>query len=144
MPDINTMKESRFLKKEDCGASGILVTIRTCELMNIAKEGAPEEMKWCLTFEEIDKPYVSNVTNRAIIAAAYSETNTDNWGGFKIVLYNNPTISFGGKITGGISARAPRNQAAPVVPAPKPASPPARMPAEKIAQMPGIDEDVPF
>lgn len=134
MPDINTMKSSRFLKKEDCG-NGILLTIRTCEQMNVAMEGAPEELKWCLTFEETDKPYVTNSTNRQLIAQFSGKPNTDHWAGVKIVLWNNPAIGYGGKLTGGISARAPRGPAPAARPAPAAAAPAADAPAE---------EDVPF
>lgn len=137
MPDINTMKESRFLKKEDCG-NGILLTIRSCEQINVAKDGAPEELKWCLNFEETEKPYVTNVTTRAVIAAFTGRPNTDNWGGAKIVLFNDPTVFFNGK-TGGIRARAPRNQ-----PAGKPA--PSAPPSAAINAAPDgpPGEDVPF
>lgn len=141
MPDINTMKSSRFLKKEDCGA-GMLLTIRTCEQMNVAMEGAPEEMKWCLTFEETEKPYVSNVSNRAIIAAFCGRQNTDDWGGVKIVLFNNPSIMYNGK-SGGISARAPRVQT-------KPAGAPIGGGAAKVAVAPApsateeLDSEIPF
>lgn len=141
MPNINTLKESRFLKKEDCGP-GILVTIRSCEQINVAKEGAPEELKWCLNFEETEKPMVLNSTNAQIIAAIVGSQETDNWSGHKVVLYSDPTITFGGKLIGGIRARAPRNQS--VTPASRVMTPPpARMSPQQVAAMPS-DEDVPF
>lgn len=138
MPNINTMKNSRFLKKEDCG-QGLLVTIRSCQQMNVAAEGALEDMKWCLLFDEVEKPMVTNATNRQIIAQFTGLDDTDDWGGHKIVIFNNPNVSFQGKLTGGIGVRAPRPQPS----APQSGKAPARMPAEKIAQMPS-DEDVPF
>ncbi len=127
MPNINTLKESRFLKKEDCGP-GILVTIRGDEMINVAQEGAPEEHKLCLRFDETDKPMVLNSTNAQIIARIVGSDETENWVGHKVVLYNDPGVSFGGKVLGGIRARAPRNQNA-VTPASKVMNPaPARMP----------------
>jgi len=44
--NISELKESRFLKKEDCG-TGILVTISKVTQENVAKEGAPEDLKYC-------------------------------------------------------------------------------------------------
>lgn len=128
--NIAELKESKFLKKEDCG-SGILVTIKGVTQENVAKEGAPQELKWCLHVAESEKPLVLNSTNGQIIAAITGSDDTDNWQGHKIVLYHDPNITFGGKLVGGIRARAPRNQApkpqAPIaqrqaVPTPKPAT----------------------
>lgn len=108
---INELRESKFLKKEDCG-NGVLLTIRKIFQENIAKEGAPPEMKWCVEFDEIEKPMVLNSTNGQLIAQITGSEDTDNWTGRKIVLYLDPSVSFGGKIVGGIRARAPRGKAA--------------------------------
>ena len=126
MPNISVLKSSKFLKKEDCDPP-ILVTIKTCTEENVAKEGAPDELKWCLHFNETDKPMVLNSTNGQIIASFIGKDNTDEWVGHKIVLYHDPNVSFGGKLIGGIRARAPRNrnQIAPSPAAPVPAAKPA-------------------
>jgi hypothetical protein len=109
MPHIDQMRESKFLKKEDVGA-GALLTITGVNQQNVAKEGAPPELKWCVTFHEIDKPMVCNSTNAQIIAQVTGSPETDNWIGHKIVLYTDPNIQFQGKLVGGIRCRAPRNQ----------------------------------
>jgi hypothetical protein len=139
MPHISELKQSKFLTRSDCGP-GILVTIRECFQENVAKEGAPPEMKWCLSFDEQEKPMVLNSTNGQIIAAFIGSENTDDWVGKKIVLYDDPTVSFGGKLVGGIRARAPRGKAAQAKPAPAPApklAPEANTPAQEA-------DDVPF
>jgi hypothetical protein len=132
MPNISELKESKFLRRSDVGA-GALFTIKGCEQINVAKEGAPDDMKWCLLLEETDKPVVLNSTNAQIIAKFTGSDNTDNWTGKKVVFYDDPNISYAGKIVGGIRARAPRITNAPAAgrPAPAPAAAPA-------------DEDVPF
>jgi hypothetical protein len=144
MPKISEMRESKFLKKEDVGA-GALMTIEGCEQHNTAKEGAPAEHKWCLTFAESDKPLVLNSTNMQVCALICGSDDTDDWIGKKIVLYTDPNVSYAGKITGGIRVRAPKvktNGAAPVAakPAPKAAPPPP--PAELANELP--DDDIPF
>lgn len=104
---ISGLKQSRFLTRSDVGR-GILVTIAEIYQDNVAKEGAPEEYKWCIRFVEQDKPMVLNATNGQIIASICHSEETDDWPGHKIVLYDDPNISFAGKLTGGIRARAPK------------------------------------
>jgi hypothetical protein len=106
---ISQLKQSKFLTRADVGR-GVLATIREVIQENVAKEGAPEEMKYCLVFEELDKPMVLNSTNGQIIAVVTGSEDTDNWAGKKIVLYDDPNVSFGGKLVGGIRCRAPRPQ----------------------------------
>jgi len=120
MPDISQMTESKFLKRSDVGA-GKLLTITDCVQMNVAKANEAAEMKWCLNFEEVDKPMVLNRTNAELVGMITGERNSDNWGGMKIVAYDDPSISFGGKLVGGIRVRAPRGPAAQRPPIAKPA-----------------------
>lgn len=119
MPLISQMKVSKFLKRDDVGR-GMLVTIAEVREENVAKEGAPEEMKWCAHFEESDKPMVLNWTNLQLIARIAKDENSDNWSGTKVVLYDDPNVSFGGKITGGIRVREPRPGTVKAAPAPEP------------------------
>ncbi len=107
MPNINTMKASKFLKRDEVGR-GLLVTIQDVRQENVAKEGAPEELKWCAHFREIEKPIVLNWINLQTVAKIAGDDDSDNWGGQMIVLYDDPNVSFGGKITGGIRIRAPK------------------------------------
>lgn len=110
--NVNDIKQSKYLKKEDCG-EGILVTVSGIKEQNVAKEGADAEMKVCLFFNEVEKPMVLNSTNAQIIAkiTGHEDDIEHTWVGAKLVLYNDPNISYAGKITGGIRVRAPKNQA---------------------------------
>lgn len=141
---INLLKESKFLKKEDCEPP-ILVTMKGLSEENLAMEGKPPEMKWCLHFMENIKPMTLNSTNAQAIASIVKSEETDDWAGHKIVLYSDPNISFGGKLVGGIRVRAPRQapQAPrPMMANPAPAPAPATLPyVERAAQVqdPGFD-----
>lgn len=146
---ISGLKQSKFLTRADVG-QGILVTIREIFQDNVAKEGAPEELKWCISFDEAEKPMVLNATNGQIIASIVKSEETDTWPGHKVVLYDDPNVSFGGKLVGGIRVRAPRGQAAAKagavpktagVPTPKPRPAPAHI--EPVPE-PAGDDDVPF
>lgn len=116
MPKTSQMRESKFLKKEDVG-NGALMTVTGCNPHNVAKEGVEPQMKWCLEFEESDKPLVLNSINIQLCEKIFGSDDTDDWVGKRIVLYTDPTISFQGKVTGGIRVRAPKqaNQAKPKV-----------------------------
>ena len=108
---ISALKESKFLKRSDVG-DGVLVTIRNLIQENVAKEGTEEDMKWAIHFEELDKPLILNSTNAQIIAQIVKSEETDDWTGKQVVLYDDPSVSYGGKLVGGIRVRAPRGQAA--------------------------------
>lgn len=135
---ISALKQSNFLTRAEVGR-GVLLTIRNITQENVAKQGAPEELRWCLHFDEVEKPMVLNSTNGQIIAGITKSEDTDNWIGHKVVAYDDPNVSFGGKLVGGIRVRAPRNQTP--APAPKPA--PAQAPAPTQAPQ-GEADDVPF
>jgi len=113
MPKTSEMRESKFLKKEDVGA-GALVTIAGCSQKNVAMEGAHPDLKWCLTFHELDKPLVLNSTNIQICEQICGSDDTDDWDGKTVVLYTDPNVSYQGKLVGGIRVRAPKVKAAPV------------------------------
>ena len=113
MPKLSEMRESKFLKKEEVDPA-VLVTINGIEKHNVAMEGADPEYKWCMTFKELDKPLVMNMTNLQMTSMICGSEDTDDWMGHKIVLYNDPNVSFGGKIMGGVRIRKPKQQPAPI------------------------------
>lgn len=115
MPKTSEMRESKFLKKEDIGR-GALVTIASCVKKNTAMEGAEPELKWCLTFQELEKPLVLNLTNTQMIEQILGSDDTDHWIGKRIVLYTDPNIMYAGKIVGGIRVRKPKDTAPPPPP----------------------------
>jgi len=107
MPRVSDLKQSKFLTKADVEPD-ILVTISGYEDTNVAMESQAPEMKWCLKFEEMDKPLVLNNTNGQLIEAITGSDNFDDWLGKKVVLFNDKTVMFAGKLTGGIRVRASR------------------------------------
>jgi hypothetical protein len=123
MPYISQMKTSKFLSRGDCAQGPILGTMLNVSQENVAKEGADDELKWCLHFSNIEKPLVLNQINMQLIAKIAGSENTDDWTGKQIVIFDDPSVSFGGKITGGLRVRAPKIKTPPSVPpAPRPAA----------------------
>ena len=81
------------------------MTITHLTQEDLAMQGQPPDMKWIVHFKEC-KPLVLNSTNGQLIAQALTSPETDDWAGKEIALYNDPNVSFGGKLTGGVRARA--------------------------------------
>jgi len=105
MPNIDELKTSRFLKKEDCDPP-VRFIIDHVEEQDVAPIGEPRELKWCLFSRNGVKPMVLNSTNAQLIARALGSKNTDDWTGKEIELYWDQNVSFQGKLVGGIRARA--------------------------------------
>jgi len=135
MPSVNDLKQSRFLAQKDLEKPA-LVTISSYQEINVAKEGAEEDKRWALSFRELEKPLILNVTNGQIISAIAGSGDFDNWIGKKIVLYVDKNVSFGGQLVGGIRCRAPRNQPQ------KPADEPEQSFEEQYDIPP--EEDIPY
>lgn len=111
---VNDLKSSKFLTKHDVEPD-ILVTIERDELVNVALETQAPEEKNVLYFKELEKPLVLNMTNGMLIAAITGSETSDDWVGKQIVLYNDKTVMFAGKLTGGIRVRAAKTQAPPPI-----------------------------
>lgn len=107
MPRISEMTPSNFLRKEDCEPP-ILVKINNVAQHNVAMDNQPQDMKWCLEFQENICPLVLNKTNMLMLEAITGSDNSDDWIGRMVVLFNDKTIQFQGKLTGGIRIRAPK------------------------------------
>lgn len=132
--NISELSESQYLKKGDVEPP-IKVTMEGITRKNLAKEGEPAENKYILHFIEDVKPLVLNITNGQLIAAVTGSEETDDWKGKQITLYNDPSISFGGKLTGGIRVQYQ----------PQPGSVPQQAGAAATAEdMAFEDKDLPF
>ena len=102
--NINEMAPSKFIKSQDLTTPRI-ATITGIGNENVGTEAAPE-MKYTLNFQEADlKPLVLNKINLQLCALACGSEETNNWTGKQIVLWADPTVSFGGKLVGGVRVR---------------------------------------
>lgn len=122
MTDLNSMSfdnlvpsNSSYLKKEDVGEDGYILTIKGFSREMLESDGQSEE-KIILHFAEDCKPMVLNRTNAQLLAIATNSKVAGEARGKKIVVYNDPTVGFGGKITGGLRikkvAGAPKSMGA--------------------------------
>jgi len=110
---IHEMMDSKYLKKEEVGEDGTVVTIEGFERVNVAPDDKPEELKWIMHTREFDKPLIINTTNLKLCERVLGSDDTDDYIGKQIVLYNEPNITFGDKLVGGIRVKAHRKAAPP-------------------------------
>ena len=118
MTDINSLFPSNYLKKEDFPGPRAL-TIR-----ELKREQLDNEDKLVLYFHEEAKGFVLNKINAQLISAELNTPQVEAWTGRQITLYNDPSVSFQGKLTGGIRVQVHPKQA-PAAAAPAPATVPA-------------------
>lgn len=104
MANINTMVQSKYLKTADV-PDPVIVTIRGIKQVNMAKEGDAPEMKFAIFFQEMDKPMILNSTNIHVCAKVCGSEETNDWKGKEIILFTDPSVSFGGQVVGGLRFR---------------------------------------
>lgn len=93
--------QSKYLAKGDVGEDGLILTIRGFKMESVkADEG--DEDKVVMYFMEDVKPMIVNRTNSQLIGVATGTRTAGEAKGKQIVVYNDPTVGFGGKITGGL------------------------------------------
>jgi len=130
LPDnIDQMGSSPFFKAADLNTP-VLVTIRDIVQQNVAADDKPVDEQWVISFFETDKALVCKSVNRELMAVALQSRNPNTWLNQKIVLFNDPTVMFGGKATGGVRVRAPKNQ--------------PQQAMTEIQTDPELDDDIPF
>lgn len=119
--------DSKYLKKEDVGDDGVILTIKSFDREMVKGDNGDEE-KLIMYFVENYNPMVINRTNAQLLAVATGAKNAGEAVGKEIIVYNDPTISFGGKVTGGIRIK-------------KLAGAPKRADAKDLTD---VEDDVPF
>ena len=97
-------KQSKYLTKEDCDPP-LLVQIFNVTTDQVEGDHAVEE-RAVLHFHGDVKPMILNNTNKELLKAITGATTVGQLKNQQVVLYNDPTIMFRGKITGGIRIRA--------------------------------------
>ena len=108
---LDDMLESKYLKQSDVDGE-TLVTCVGVKRVNVAKEDEAQELKWIVKWAEFPKPMVINATNIKRLFK-YLGNDTDEWKGGTVILYVDPDIEFGGKVTGGLRVKQASGKAAP-------------------------------
>lgn len=108
MTDLNNLSfdqlvpsNSKYLTKDDAGEDGVVLTIKGFR-METLKGDDGEEDKMVMHFMEDVKPMVLNRTNAQLIGVVTGCKTAGEARGKQLVVFNDPTVGFGGKITGGL------------------------------------------
>jgi hypothetical protein len=100
MPRMGAMFPSKWLAAADLDDADLTLTIASCS----EEQVTPQDNKWVLWFEEVEKGMVLNKTNSKMIAALLLSDDTDEWVGRKITLF--PTqVDFQGDQVDAIRVR---------------------------------------
>lgn len=107
--NVNDIYQSNsdFLKAEDIGNNFWTMTIKSVEM----KAFDNGERKLALTFTELDRNLLLNMTNARAISDLYG-AGTDGWIGKQIMLFTMP-VDYQGKKVNAIRVRGPAPQASP-------------------------------
>lgn len=122
MTDLNSLSfdqlvpsKSRYLTKDDVGEDGLVLTIKGFRMETLETDEGNED-KMVMHFMEDVKPMVLNRTNAQLVGVVTGAKTAGDARGKSVVVYNDPTVGFGGKITGGLRIKKVAN-------APRPAPP---------------------
>lgn len=111
--DVSGDLTGSFLKQSDFDRDpAITFTIARVEKKDFeAKNGRPAESKWVVTFDG-DRCLGLNKTNLQLLAKWFGK-RASAWRGQKITVYRDESISFGGRLVGGLRVRKPQPQDVP-------------------------------
>ena len=90
---IQSVRKSNYLARADVDPA-IVVTVKEVVEEELDTPTGPE-MKWVVYFEELEKGMVLNWINSQTIAKILGSEAFDDWSGGKIVLYDDPNVTFG-------------------------------------------------
>lgn len=119
--------ESRFIKSSDLlRADGSYMSIEL-EISHVTVEelgeGRDKEERFVLRLVGKEKGLVLNKTNEQMLVTTHGDPGSaspkivsEHFSGKHMVLYYDPTVSFGGQIRGGLRLRPPDNGRGPVQP----------------------------
>jgi predicted phosphoribosyltransferase len=135
------MKKGKYLKTEDLNDIGgeATVTVVGVKEMNVALENQPEQMKWVMKVQELDQLVILNNTNLQLMEKATGSDDSSQWRGKQIVIYVDESVSFGGKLVGGIRVRRVPAAVAEATPAVAP-----KQTAKAGDKFDDFEDDIPF
>ena len=106
---LSDMIESKYLKQADVDGE-VVVTVQSITKVNVARDDEDADYKWTIKFHEFAKPMVANPTNLKRLAK-YLGDDSDDWIGNSVVVFVDPDIEFGGKVTGGLRIKGVKHPA---------------------------------
>jgi hypothetical protein len=111
--DVSSDLGGAFLKQSDFDHDpAIAFTISRVEKVHFeAKNGRPAEDKWVVHFDG-ERALSLNKTNLTLLAKWFGK-RPSAWKGQQVTVYRDESISFGGRLVGGLRVRKPSSQDVP-------------------------------
>lgn len=106
--NVNSLIESKFMKASDLNGEDQIVTIKD---VDFAEVGQNKEKKPVVFFKNIPKGMILNKTNIQALEMATGESDTDDWAGKRVTLYEGETTDPSGKLVPclRIKSKAPKD-----------------------------------
>ena len=120
----------------------LLVTIDRIEEKDVSLADDPEEMKFIVHWKENLLPWIPGDEMLEMIHKIAGHGDIEKWAGTELVIYRDETITFRGKVTGGIRCRGSEQPVAPQRPPIQPSGPNPNYDGDDPA--PVGDDDIPF
>jgi hypothetical protein len=98
---VNDLLEGKYLTAGSFPRP-VRVVIRELKRELVGRQDGPKERKGILYFQGYDKGVVLNKTNTRKLVQILGTDDEVEWIGKAVILRNDETVEFGGKITGGI------------------------------------------
>jgi hypothetical protein len=90
-----------YMKASQLSEDGDRFIIASCDQELIPSQTGAGELKWVLHLEGDAKPLILNSTNINRLVSICGSDETDLWCGQEVILFNDPSISYAGAVTGG-------------------------------------------
>lgn len=112
MTHWKALTESEVIRFADLGTREATVRITKVVRENVTGAGAKVSVKPTIYIEGKSKPIVGNSSICKAISSMYGP-HIEAWPGKLITIYGDPTVTFGGDVTGGIRVKPiiPKEQA---------------------------------
>ena len=101
---------TKFMTNEDV-EHGLLLTVRSAFMQEVTSPSGKSDKKFLMSFVEIEKLFVVNITNFKRCEKIFESLDTDDWINKKLVLYYDPDVSYGGETVGGLRVKKAKTQA---------------------------------
>ena len=95
---------SKYLRQADVTEDGLVVTIKGFKVESVKGDDGDED-KTVMYFEEDLPPMILNRTNASLLSVCTGAKTAGEAKGKKITVYADPTVSFGGRVVGGLRIR---------------------------------------
>lgn len=105
MPRFTDMIESKYLTKDDVNPECI-VTIKNVIQEEVQGDNNQSQLVWILYVNEFSKGVRLNTGHKTTLDEILNGATSEQSIGKQIILWNNPSVEYKGKVTGGIRIRS--------------------------------------